>query len=145
MPRELVYAADFGWQQGINEAMALPDKQPVLKVPAMVADSNPNGTMFGGWLMGQVDIAGSIVAALRARGIVVTAAVQQMNFLAPLHLSDLVTFYADVVKTGKSSITVDVDVWIERNSANLETLNVANARLVFVAVDERGKARALPE
>ncbi len=125
--------------------MKLPDKPPVLKVPAMVADSNHNGTMFGGWLMGQVDIAGSIPALQRARGPVVTAAVKSMNFHAPLFIGDLVTLYAEISATGRSSITVDVDVWIERNCADLQTINVADARLVFVAVDKQGKARALPE
>lgn len=123
--------------------MTLPDKIPVLKVPAMVADSNHNGTMFGGWLMAQVDIAGSIPAMMRARGSVVTAAVKSMNFMSPLFISDLVSLYADIVETGKSSITVDVDVWVERNTAEPETLYVANARLVFVAIDEWGKARAI--
>lgn len=125
--------------------MKLPDKQCVLKVPAMVADSNYNGTMFGGWLMGQVDIAASIPALRRARGSVVTAAVQQMTFLAPLYVSDLVTFYAEIIEQGRSSMTVDVDVWIERNSTNPVIQNVANACLVFVAIDENGKPRALPD
>lgn len=125
--------------------MNLPDKQPVLKVPAMVADSNYNGTMFGGWLMGQVDIAASIPALQRAQGSVVTAAVQYMNFKAPLYIGDLVTFYADIVETGRSSITIDVDVWIQRLSTNMEIINVANAKLVFVAIDQHGKARTLPQ
>jgi len=124
--------------------MKLPDKQPVLKVPAMVADSNHNGTMFGGWLMAQVDIAGSIPALRRAQGSVVTAAVKSMNFHAALFIGDLVTFYAEITHTGKSSITVDVDVWIERNIADIQTVNVANASLVFVAIDGKGKPRVLP-
>jgi len=125
--------------------MQLPDKDPVLKVPAMVADSNHNGTMFGGWLMAQVDIAGSIPALHRAKGSVVTAAVNSMNFHAPLFIGDLVTFYADITATGRSSITVHVDVWVERNSADIQTVNVANASLVFVAIDDQGKPRALPK
>jgi len=125
--------------------MQLPDKKPVLIVPAMVADSNPNSTMFGGWLMGQVDIAGSIPAIQQARGLVVTAGVKYMNFLKPLFVGDLVTFYADVSQIGRSSVTVDVDVWIQRDFNTPIALNVANAQLVFVAVDEQGKARALSE
>ncbi|MBC8211317.1 MAG: acyl-CoA thioesterase [Gammaproteobacteria bacterium] len=124
--------------------MKLPDKYPVLKVVAMVADSNPNRTMFGGWLMGQVDIAGSIPAFNRARGGVVTAAVKSMNFLAPLYIGDLVTFYAEIVEQGRSSMTIDVDVWIERNCHDPVTLKVANARLIYVAVDDNGKVRSLP-
>ena len=124
--------------------MSLPDQQPVLKVPAMVADSNHNGTMFGGWLMAQIDIAGSIPALQLAKGSVVTAAVKSMNFMHPLFISDLVSLYAEVVHTGRSSVTVDVDVWVQRNVSDLQTLNVANAQLVFVAVDEQGNARHLP-
>jgi acyl-CoA thioesterase YciA len=125
--------------------LKLPDKEPMLKVPAMVADSNHNGTMFGGWLMAQVDIAGSIPALKRARGPVVTAAVKSMNFHAPLYIGDLVTLYADIYATGESSITVDVDVWVERNISQVKIVNVANARLIFVAIDDLGKPRSLPE
>ena len=124
--------------------MQLPDKLPVLKVVAMVADSNPNRTMFGGWLMGQVDIAGSIPAFNRSRGSVVTAAVKSMSFMSPLYLGDLVTFYAEIVQQGRSSMTIDVDVWVERNCHDPVTLNVANARLVYVAVDDNGKVRSIP-
>jgi len=95
--------------------------------------------------MGQVDIAGSIPAILHAQGLVVTAGVKYMNFLAPLYVADLVTFYAEISHIGKSSITVDVDVWIQRHFSNPVVINVANAQLVFVAIDECGKARPLPE
>ena len=125
--------------------MNLPDNKPVLIVPAMVADSNPNRTMFGGWLMGQVDIAGSIPAINYAKGLVVTAGVKHMNFLAPLFVSDLVTLYGEITHVGRSSITVDVDVWVQRDFERPTVLNVANAQLVFVAVDDLGKARTLPK
>ncbi|MBT3203858.1 MAG: acyl-CoA thioesterase [Gammaproteobacteria bacterium] len=101
--------------------------------------------MFGGWLMGQVDIAGSIPAIHYAKGLVVTAGVKYMNFLAPLFVGDLVTLYAEVSHVGRHSITVDVDVWVQRDFEKPIVLNVANSRLVFVAVDDQGKARALPE
>jgi len=124
--------------------MKLPDKMPVLRVAAMLADANPNQTMFGGWLMGQVDLAGSIPAFQRARGAVVTASVKSMNFISPLYTGDLVSLYAEIVEQGRSSMTVVVDVWIERDFHAPVTINVANARLVYVAVDKQGKARALP-
>ncbi len=111
----------------------------------MVADSNHNGTMFGGWLMAQVDIAGSIPAYRKARGSVVTAAVNSMNFFAPLYIGDLVSLYAEISHIGRSSITVEVDVWIERKSDDPQTVNVANASLVFVAIDDQGKPRSIPE
>lgn len=82
---------------------------------------------------------------MHAKGSVVTAAVKSMNFKVPLYISVLISLYAEIVERGKSSITVDVDVWIERNTVELETLNVANARLVFVDVDEQGKVRSLPK
>jgi len=94
--------------------------------------------------MGQVDIAGSIPAINYARGQVVTAAVKSMNFLAPLIVNDLVTLYAEISHLGTTSITVDIDVWVQRNFAQPLVLNVANAQLVFVAVNEQGKPRALP-
>ena len=125
--------------------MQLPDKKPVLIVPAMVSDSNPNGTMFGGWLMGQVDIAASIPASQQARGLVVTAGVTSMNFIQPLQVADLVTLYAEISNIGRSSITVDVDVWVQRNCSDPVVLNVANSRLIFVAVDDLGKPRPLPK
>ena len=110
----------------------------------MVADSNPNRTMFGGWLMGQVDIAGSIPAIKYAKGLVVTAGVKYMNFIAPLEVADLVTLYAEISHVGKTSMTVDVDVWIQRDFNNPQVLKVADAQLVFVAVDDKGKSRPLP-
>ncbi len=110
----------------------------------MVADSNPNGTMFGGWLMGQVDIAGSVPAMLRAQGGVVTAAVTSMNFNCPLFVGDLLSLYAEVIQTGRSSITVNVDVWVQRDTSDLKTLHAADAQVIYVAVDGQGKTRPLP-
>jgi len=124
--------------------MPLPDKEIVLKTYAAVKDSNPGGTIFGGWLMAQVDIAGSIPAIIRAKGPIVTAAVKQMNFMLPLYVGDLVTFYAELVEQGRSSLTVDVDVWVQRNIRDLQSLNVATARIVYVAVDEKGQSIRLP-
>ncbi len=142
-PRKLDYAVESGWQITETNKMKLPDKKPVLIVPAMVADSNPGGSMFGGWLMSQIDIAGSIPAIRHARGQVVTAAVKYMNFLAPLYISDLVNLYAEVTHVGRSSMTIDIDVWVQRDFYEPVVLNVASAQLVFVAVDKSGKSRTL--
>ncbi len=138
------YVAGSGWQKKIKKMKSLPDKTPVLIVPAMVADSNPNRTMFGGWLMGQVDIAGSIPAIKLAQGPVVTASVKAMNFNTPLLVGDLVTLYAEVSHLGRTSVTVDIDVWVQRHVKDPVILNVADAQLVFVAVDDQGKPRVIP-
>lgn len=121
----------------------LPNIEPTLRVPAQVKDSNPSGTMFGGWLMGQIDIAGSIPALVHAKGAVVTAAVNKITFLAPLFPGDLVSLYAELVSSGKTSMVVKVETWIQRNASDPVTMKVSDAELVFVAVDKSGKKRAI--
>ncbi len=121
----------------------LPDKEPTLRVPALLKDSNPSGTMFGGWLMGQIDIAGSIPALVYSKGPVVTAAVNNMTFLAPLFAGDLVSIYAELVSTGKTSMVVKVESWIQRNAKKPQCLKVSEAELVFVAIDDSGKKRLI--
>src|SRR2546423_8966347 len=94
----------------------LPDgEQPVLRIVPMPADTNAHGTIFGGWVMAQVDIAGSIPAWARAQGPVVTIAVNSFVFREPVFVGDLVSFYARVLKVGKTSITVDVEVFAQRS------------------------------
>lgn len=123
----------------------LPDKEPTLRVPARVNDSNPSGTMFGGWLMGQIDIATSIPALRHAKGPVVTAAVSSMRFIKPLFPGDLLSIYTELTKTGKTSMVVQAECWIQRNASNPECLKVASAELVFVAVDKSGIKREIEE
>jgi len=123
----------------------LPNKEPTLRIAAMVKDSNPSGTMFGGWLMGQIDIAGSIPALVYSKGPVVTAAVNNMTFLAPLFAGDLLSVYAELVSHGKTSMVVKVESWVQRNASNPQCIKVSNAELVFVAVDQTGQKRALPK
>ena len=119
--------------------------EPVMRVPATPMQANSGGDIFGGWLMSQVDIAGSIPAVMRAAGRVVTVAVKEMTFLKPVYVGDMVSLYAEVSETGRSSVTVDVQVFAQRNPAALETHKISDARLTYVAVDEMGKPRALPE
>lgn len=119
---------------------------PILRIPAMPKDVNTGGSIFGGWVMSYVDIAGSIPAELRARGSIVTRAVQAFEFKKPVHVGDLVSFYADVIKEGRTSITVQVDVYAQRIKYGVvETVLVTDAILVYVAIDENGQPRALPE
>ena len=126
--------------------MNLPnDKQPVLRVIPMPADTNANGTIFGGWVMAQVDLAGSVPAFERAKGPVVTIAVNSFLFKEPVFVGDLVSFYGQVVKTGRTSITVEVEVFAQRGrSGQNETVKVTEATLTYVAIDEQHKPRPLP-
>ena len=124
----------------------LPDgRMPVLRVPARPRDANMGGTIFGGWIMSHVDIAGSVPALARARGAVVTRAVDSFEFKKPVYVGDLVSCYADVAATGKSSVTVRVEVYAERMRKGVtDCVKVTEATLVYVAIDEQGKPRPLP-
>ena len=119
---------------------------PVLRVPARPRDANMGGTIFGGWIMSHVDIAGSVPALERAKGAVVTRAVDSFEFKKPVFVGDLVSCYADIVSTGKSSIKVKVEVYAERmHKGETDCVKVTEATLVYVAIDEYGKPRPLPQ
>lgn len=115
-----------------------------MRVVAMLADANATGDMFGGWIMGQVDIAGSLPASLLAKGRVVTVAVNSFVFKEPMFVGDVVSFYADIIKVGRTSITVDVQVYAQRNPAKLECVKVTEAVLTYVAVGDDRKPRPVP-
>ncbi len=118
-------------------------KEPTLRVVPMPADSNSTGDIFGGWVMSQVDIAGSIPAIRRARGRVATVAVNSFVFRERVMVGDLVTFYAEIVKVGRTSITVSVEVYVQRNPEKEETVKVTEATLTYVAVDKQGRPRVV--
>jgi acyl-CoA thioesterase YciA len=120
------------------------DEQPVLRIVPMPADTNAHGTIFGGWVMSQVDIAGSIPAWERAQGPVVTVAVNSFVFREPVFVGDLVSFYARVLKVGRTSITVDVEVFAQRKREGREVVKVTEAQLTYVAVDEKRQPRPVP-
>jgi len=122
----------------------LPDKQPAIRVAAMPADTNSAGTIFGGWIMSQVDIAGSIIALERARGRVATVAVNSFEFHQPVFVGDLISCYAEVIKVGRTSITVKVEVYAQRCPSNPKTIKVTQAELTYVALDENRKPRGIP-
>lgn len=122
----------------------LPDRQPTLRVAAMPSDANYTGDIFGGWLMGQVDIAGSIPAVHHAKGRVATVAVNSFTFKQPLFVGDVVSFYTRIEKIGRTSITVDVEVYAQRDPANPVCVKVTEATLTYVAVNEDRKPRPLP-
>ncbi|BAL26544.1 acyl-CoA thioesterase [Azoarcus sp. KH32C] len=120
-------------------------KQPALRVMPMPADVNPAGDVFGGWIMSMVDIAGAIPAHRRARCRVATVAVNAFTFKQPVSVGDLVSFYAEVVSIGRTSITVDVEVYAERDPENPVVVKVTEATLTYVALDDKGRKRPIPE
>jgi acyl-CoA thioesterase YciA len=124
----------------------LPENEmPVLRIVPMPADTNAHGTIFGGWVMAQVDIAGSIPAWDRAQGPVVTVAVNSFVFKEPVYVGDLVSFYARVLKVGRTSITVDVEVYSQRGRIGRgDVVKVTEAQLTYVAVDHDRKPRVMP-
>jgi acyl-CoA thioesterase YciA len=121
----------------------LPHKEPVLRVVPMPADVNQHGDIFGGWIMAQVDIAGGVVAARRARGRVATVAVNSFTFKQPVLVGDLVTFYAEITRIGRTSVTVAVEVFAQRNPDDLVTVKVTEASLTYVAVGADRRPRVV--
>ena len=124
--------------------LALPPHMPTLRVVPMPSDANIHGDVFGGWIMAQVDIAGSLPAVKRASGRVATVAVNSFVFKNPVLVGDLLSFYADIVKVGRTSITVRVEVFAERNRWNGEVVKVTEATLTYVATDHTRKPREVP-
>jgi acyl-CoA thioesterase YciA len=121
---------------------ALPaNREPVLRVVPMPADANYAGDIFGGWIMSQVDIAGSIPAIRMARGRVATVAVNSFVFKKPVFVGDLVSFYAEVIKVGRTSITVGVEVYAQRRPLGEDCARVTEATLTYVAVDDDRRPR----
>ena len=123
---------------------ALPQgKEPTLRVVPMPADENQSGDIFGGWIMSQVDIAGSIAAVRIARGRVATVAVNSFQFKQPVLVGDVVSFYAEVVRVGRTSITVNVEVYAQRRPEREEVVKVTEATLTFVAIDDNRQPRVV--
>lgn len=121
-----------------------PGIMPTLRVMPMPSDANIHGDVFGGWIMAQVDIAGAIPATRRANGRVATIAVNSFLFKHPVFVGDLLSFYAEVIRVGNTSITVTVEVYAERNRLEAETVKVTEATLTYVATSEDRKPRQIP-
>ena len=128
----------------MTETERPPQDEPALRTLAMPADANPNGDIFGGWVLAQMDLAGGVVAARRAGGRMVTVAVEAMRFHAPIAIGDLVTCYARVTKTGRTSITVAIETWARRRRGPKE-VRVTEGTFIYVAIDEEGHPRPLPD
>jgi acyl-CoA thioesterase YciA len=125
--------------------IAPPGHDLTLRVVPMPADLNGNGDVFGGWVMAQVDIAGGIAAARRARGRVATVAVNAFQFKQPVSVGDVLSFFTRIESTGRTSITVHVEVIAARNPADPFVVKVTDATLTYVAIDGEGRKRALAD
>lgn len=118
--------------------------QLVMRVMPMPADSNANGDIFGGWIMAQVDLAGAVLPARLARGRIATVAVNQFLFKQPVSIGDLLSFYARIDRVGTTSMTVNVEVYAERNPEAPEVVKVTEANVTYVAIDLQGRPRPIP-
>jgi acyl-CoA thioesterase YciA len=127
--------------------IALPDnpteRHLALRVMPMPSDTNGNGDIFGGWIMGQVDLAGSVQAYRVARGRIATVAVNEFIFKQPVSVGDLLSFYTHVTRVGRTSITVHVEVYAERDPDAPQVVKVTEANLTYVAIDAQGKPRPI--
>ena len=119
------------------------DMELVLKVIPMPADCNANGDIFGGWVMAQCDLAGSVIPARHAKGRMATVAVNEFVFKQPVRLGDILSFYSKLVRIGRTSITVTVEVFAERFKAQGEYIKVTEATFTYVAIDDNGRPRPI--
>jgi acyl-CoA thioesterase YciA len=119
------------------------NRMPAIRTVAMPADANSHGDIFGGWMMSQMDLAGGVAAVQRARGRVVTVAVDAMTFHLPVNVGDLVSCYAEVSHVGRTSLKIKIDAWVQRRiGRHME--RVTSGVFTYVAVDEKGKPRPVP-
>ena len=119
-----------------------PPQEPVIRVVAMPADTNPHGDIFGGWLMSQMDLAAGNAATRQASGRTATVAVEGMDFLGPVTVGDEVSVYATVVRTGKTSMTIAVEAWRRPRESGIMS-KVTQANFTFVAIDDQRRPRAI--
>jgi len=117
--------------------------EPALRAIAMPGDANPNGDIFGGWLLAQMDLAGGSIASQRAQGRVATVAITGMTFHMPVFIGDEVSCYAEVTRVGRSSITIKIESWVRRHLSN-ERVLVTEGTFTYVAIDARRRPRPVP-
>lgn len=128
----------------MSESDALPtDQAPAIRIMAMPTNTNASGDIFGGWLMSQVDIAGSIEAFRRANGRIVTVAVNEFRFIRPVYVGDIISLYTKVIKIGNTSIRIHVTAYAERNRGKDEVHKAAEAEITYVAIDENRRPRPI--
>lgn len=121
-----------------------PHGELAVRTLAMPADTNPNGDIFGGWVLSQMDIAGAIVGGKRAKGRIVTVSLEAMKFHLPVYVGDVLCCYADVAKVGRTSLQIKIEAWAMRNY-DPERVLVTEGVFTYVAVDEKRKPRVVPE
>jgi len=127
------------------EPVRLPtDEQLVLKVIPMPKDVNGNGDIFGGWVMAQVDLAGAVIAAPYAKGRMATVAVNEFIFKQPVRVGDILSFFGKLVRIGRTSITIKIEVYAEHFQAQGKYTKVTEASLTYVAIDDNGRPREVP-
>jgi acyl-CoA thioesterase YciA len=126
-----------------HETFMPPDQPPVIRTIAMPADTNPAGDIFGGWLMAHMDLAAGNVATRRARGRTATVAVEAMSFISPVLVGDEVSFYGEVVSTGRTSLKIHIEAW-RRPRERDEMMMVTEATFTFVAIGDDRRPRLLP-
>jgi acyl-CoA thioesterase YciA len=124
--------------------MPLSQSEVTIQTLAMPADTNPNGDIFGGWLVSHMDLAAGVLAKKLSKGRVTTVAIHSMTFLKPVHVGDVVSFHAALLKQGKTSMTIAVEAWTE-TLATGEKVRVTEGTFVFVAIDEQGQPRQVPK
>jgi acyl-CoA thioesterase YciA len=128
------------------ENVSLPtDEELVMKVIPMPADCNANGDIFGGWVMAQVDLAGSVIPARYTQGRMATVAVKEFVFKQPVRVGDILSFFSKVIRIGRTSITVEVSVYAETYRAQGKYAKVTEATVTYVAIDDSGKPREIPK
>jgi acyl-CoA thioesterase YciA len=126
--------------------VALPiDEELVLKVIPMPRDCNQNGDIFGGWVMAQVDLAGAVIPARYAGGRMATVAVNEFIFKQPVRVGDILSFYSKLMRIGRTSITVKVEVYAEQFRTQGHYIKVTEASVTYVALDEQGRPREIPK
>jgi acyl-CoA thioesterase YciA len=128
----------------LNTVTLPTDQELVLKVIPMPADCNASGDIFGGWVMAHVDLAGAVLPARRIKGRMVTVAVNEFIFKQPVKVGDLLSFFSRIVRVGRTSVTVKVEVFAERMTLQGQYIKVTEAHLTYVAVDELGQPRVVP-
>jgi acyl-CoA thioesterase YciA len=119
-------------------------RDPIVRTVPQPADMNGNGDIFGGWVLSQMDVAGGAMAARVAKGRVATVAITAMTFVQPIKVGDMVSIYGKVARIGRTSITIDLETIVQRRDGSAE-IQVTNGTFVFVAIDDNGKPRQVPQ
>ena len=125
----------------MTESNSGPQGELVLRTLAMPADTNANGDIFGGWLLSQMDIAGGLAAKQQSQGRVVTVAIDAMTFHQPVYVGDVICCYADMLRVGTTSMSIQIQAWVIRQAFGKERIKVTEGTFTFVAINEQGRPR----